>query len=352
MTAILVGVTAWRGASRPGVGGLYRRETDGGSWERAPDVPAMGVQAIVTDQRTGTVYAGTADGVYRSDDGGRRWRRSGAGSEGRPIWSILPHPTRPGAILAGVGPRAILRSNDDGSTWVQAALAEPRQIFNIADDGVTHLPFSARVTGLAVDETRPDIVYAAVEVEGVLRSNDGGATWQDCSKGLLELAGAEHLAGKIGQMDGRKSMADGHAIIARGGTVFYANRLGLFRSDDCGETWHDVRLDRVSPLTYVRSIIASPADPDTFYAALSVRSGGADGTIWQSRDVGRSWRRFDRDVVPDSTIMAIAAHPSDPDIVYGTSYSGQLFGTEDGGRTWRYWGGPEGATESYAIACV
>lgn len=351
MTAILVGTTKWRGASRPGTAGLYRLEAADGTWRLVPEIPTNGAQAISVDRR-GFVFAATGDGVYRSDDRGEHWRRAGSGSEGRAIWSILPHPGRPGVIFAGLGPRGILRSDDDGETWREARLDEPAAIFNIADDGVTLLPFSARVTGIAADENRPELIYASVEVEGVLRSKDGGLTWHDCSKGLLEMADSEHLRPKIGTMDGRKSMADGHAILVHKGVVFYANRLGLFRSDDCGETWEDVRLDRVSPLTYVRSIVVSPTEPDTFLATLSVKSSGNDGTVWKSRDAGRSWVRIDRAIAPDSTLMAVAAHPSDPATIYATSYSGQVFGSEDGGTTWTTLRGPEGATESYAMACL
>lgn len=351
MSTVLIGTSAWRGASRQGSGGLFRLDTATQAWTQISEVPEGGVQGFAADRRTGVLYAGSADGVFRSHDKGAHWERCGTGSEGIAVWAILIDPRRPGTIIAGGGPRSILRSTDNGETWRAVDLPEPENVFVLADDGVTLLPFSARVTGIAAAGDDPDVLYAAIEVEGVLRSLDGGQTWHDSSAGLLALATEPHLAPKIGKMDGRKSMADGHAIVTHGKTVFFANRLGLFRSDDRGDTWQDVRLDRVSPLTYVRSIVVAPDRPDTFYAALSVKSGGDDGTVWRSDDAGANWRRFDQGIVPDSTIMAVTVRPDQPSAVYATSYSGQVFGTDDGGKTWQTWPGPQGATESVALAC-
>lgn len=352
MSRVLIGSTNWRGASRPGKCGLYRYDGADGGWSHVDQLSGASAQAIVTDPRTGTIFVGTSAGVYRSQDRGDSWAASGTGSEGHAIWSIFLHPARAGVIFAGTGPRGLLYSADGGETWVAATLDPSAQSFDLADDGVTLLPFSARVTSIAADMDRPDMIYASVEVEGLLRSRDGGRTWHDCSAALLELADAEHLQPKIGQMDARKSMADGHAVLASKGRLFYANRLGLFRSEDCGDSWEDVRLDRFSPLTYVRSVIASPADPATLYAALSLRSGGDCGTIWKSRDMGASWSRMDRDMEADSTIMALSAHPRDAALLYAASYNGQLFGTRDDGRTWQTVSGPAEAGESYAVAIL
>jgi hypothetical protein len=49
--------------------------------------------------------------------------------------------------------------------------------------------------------------------------------------------------------------------------------------------------------------------------------------------------------------MAVALHPDDPDIVYYAARQGQVFGTEDGGGTWREHAMPVGCKGVYAIAC-
>ena len=67
-------------------------------------------------------------------------------------------------------------------------------------------------------------------------------------------------------------MLDGHALAcsaAAPGTVFLANRMGLFRSEDGGSHWQDVDVGRFSPMTYGRDLRVSPHDPKVLYAALS-----------------------------------------------------------------------------------
>ena len=50
-------------------------------------------------------------------------------------------------------------------------------------------------------------------------------------------------------------------------------------------------------------------------------------------------------------MMAVALHPRDANSVYCVSRTGQVFGTEDAGRTWRESQLPEGVSDVYAIAC-
>src|SRR5947209_17680973 len=62
-------------------------------------------------------------------------------------------------------------------------------------------------------------------------------------------------------------------------SVFLANRMGLFRSDDGGGHWQDVDVARFSPMTYGRDLRVSPHDPKVLYAALSPALRSADGAI-------------------------------------------------------------------------
>ena len=95
-----------------------------------------------------------------------------------------------------------------------------------------------------------------------------------------------------------------------------------------------MEISRFSPLTYGRDIRVSPHDPKVMYAALSPAARSTDGSIYRSDDVGRTWKRFDHGIKAEATMMAVAVHPRDPNQVYGVSRFGQLFGTQDGGRTW------------------
>ena len=135
------------------------------------------------------------------------------------------------------------------------------------------------------------------------------------------------------------------------GGVILANRMGLFRSDDKGEHWQDMEIGRFSPLTYGRDVRTSPHDPKIIYAALSPAARSTDGSVYRSDDVGRTWRRFDHGIKAEATMMGLALHPGDPNQVYAISRVGQVFGTEDGGRSWHESRLPEGVRDCYAVAC-
>jgi len=133
--------------------------------------------------------------------------------------------------------------------------------------------------------------------------------------------------------------------------VFLANRMGLFRSDDRGEHWKDMEINRFSPLTYGRDIRVSPHDPKVLYACLSPAARSTDGSIYRTDDVGQTWKRFDHGVKAEATMMGVTVHPHDPNQVYGVSRFGQVFGTQDGGRSWSESRLPEGVRDVYAVAC-
>jgi photosystem II stability/assembly factor-like uncharacterized protein len=133
--------------------------------------------------------------------------------------------------------------------------------------------------------------------------------------------------------------------------VFLANRMGLFRSGDKGQTWKDMEIGRFSPLTYGRDIRVSPLDPKVMYACLSPAARSTDGAIYRSDDVGETWKRFDHGIKAEATMMGVALHPKDPSQVFGVSRFGQVFGTQDGGKSWSEHRLPEGVRDVYAVAC-
>jgi photosystem II stability/assembly factor-like uncharacterized protein len=152
-----------------------------------------------------------------------------------------------------------------------------------------------------------------------------------------------------------EGMLDAHALAvssAAPASVFLAVRMGLFQSDDKGKSWRDMEINRFSPLTYGRDIRVSPHDPRTLYAALSPAARSKDGSLYRSTDLGRTWSRLDHGVKANATMMALALHPRDPDQVYCVSRCAQVFGTQDGGKTWRESRLPDGVQDVYALACA
>jgi photosystem II stability/assembly factor-like uncharacterized protein len=119
------------------------------------------------------------------------------------------------------------------------------------------MAFPMRVIRLAIDPSNAHHIYAALEVGGVIHSQDGGDTWSDCTPGLLTLAERPHLRSQLGSDTEVEGMMDAHAVTvsaAPSGAVFLANRMGLFRSTDQGESWRELEIWRFSPFAYGRDI--------------------------------------------------------------------------------------------------
>ena len=331
------------------LGGIFRRAAGNGHWEQlTKGLPeAVNVQAItVHPTNPDVVYLGGNRGLYRSTDRGERWERLGFSDERAEVWSVLVHPSHPRTLYAGTSPVGVYRSDDDGQTW--------RKLPGATAPDRIKMSFACRVMRLAVDPARADEVYATLEVGGVIRSLDGGETWDDCTSGLLEMADRPHLKSRIQSDSDAEGMLDGHALCvssASPGTVFLAVRMGLFRSADRGASWQDMEVGRFSPLTYGRDIRISPQDPRVFYACLSPAARSEDGSLYRSADLGQTWTRLDHGVKANSTMMAVALHHRDPDQVFCVSRTGQVFGTVDAGRTWREDALPAGVKDVYAVAC-
>ena len=172
--------------------------------------------------------------------------------------------------------------------------------------------FRNRVMRFAFNPVRPEEMFAALEVRGVVRSIDGGESWIDCSDHLIRLAEQEHLKSAIITTHTAEGMLDVHALAisaAAPETPIVALRMGLFRSDDHGAHWQDLEMRKRTPIFYGRDVRVSPHDPNTLFATMSTAANGATGTVWRSQDLGRNWARFDTPTKAESTMMAVVPSP-------------------------------------------
>jgi photosystem II stability/assembly factor-like uncharacterized protein len=331
-----------------GKGGVFRHAVGSQRWEALteglPD--GLDVHAItVPGYDPDSVIIGTTKGAFRSNDRGAHWQRLALPDQGADVWSVTIHPSDPKTIYAGYGPTGVFRSDDGGDHWKK-----------LPDPGLpdrVHMTFPCRVMRLDVDPASPDDVYACIEANGAMRSRDRGESWEDCTGDLLRYAEQEKYKSRIVSQTEIEGMLDGHALAcsaAAPGTVFLANRMGLFRSDDRGAHWQDVDIGRFSPMTYGRDLRVAPHDSKVLYAALSPAFRSADGAIYRSEDVGKTWTRFDHGVKATATMMGVTANPRDRWQIYGLTKSGQVFGTQDGGIGWVERKLPDGVGDCYAIA--
>ncbi len=101
----------------------------------------------------------------------------------------------------------------------------------------------------------------------------------------------------------------------------------------------------------VLAVTGVPGEPSHYYF------GAVGGGVWESRDAGRTWQPIFDDV-PVASIGAIAVAPSDPKVIYvGTgeadmrsdiAYGDGMYGSRDGGKTWRHLG----LADSHQIGAV
>jgi photosystem II stability/assembly factor-like uncharacterized protein len=329
-------------------GGIFRQAAGDNRWEHLTNgLPEdADVHAItVHSENLDVVYVGSTKGAYRSTNRGNTWEKLSL-PEDADIWSVCIHPKNPRIVYAGATPPGVYRSDDGGNTWRK--MADP----GLPDRVI--MGFACRVMRLDVDPNSPDDVYATLEANGAMRSRNGGESWEDCTADLIRFCEEPKYRSRIGSQTEIEGMLDGHALTctaAAPGTVFLANRMGLFRSNDRGEHWQDMEINRFSPLTYGRDIRVSPHDPKVMYAALSPAARSTDGSIYRTEDVGQTWKRFDHGIKAEATMMGVAVHPRDSNQVYGVSRFGQVFGTQDGGKTWSETRLPEGVRDVYAVAC-
>ena len=116
-TNIYAGVAGYVGrADQKGGVGVFRRAAEGGTWEHVLTHQETYVVSVhPTDPDV--VFAGTADGVYRSTDRGKTFQRTNFPDKGKQIWSFLVDAGNPNLVYAGGSPIDVYRSEDCGETW-------------------------------------------------------------------------------------------------------------------------------------------------------------------------------------------------------------------------------------------
>lgn len=252
--------------------GLFACERSGEAWaETSRSLTGQRVTSVVA--RDGVVLAGTRDGVFRSNDMGRIWEEASTGLTTRYVRWLAYHPEVSDLEFAGVEPAGIFVSQDGGSSWRECAEIPP-----LREQYGWFLPYSSGagcVRGFAFHGQRG---YAGVEVGGVLRSDDRGATWRlaDGSDGRPDLSGPPepYIYPDVHSLSTHPSSPD---------LVFAPTGGGFYRSEDGGATWvllYDC---------YCRAVWVDPGLPD--HMVLSPADGvDRDGRIELTRDGGVTWQ--------------------------------------------------------------
>jgi photosystem II stability/assembly factor-like uncharacterized protein len=290
-------------------GGVWKSD-DGGTRYRPvfDEQPVQSIGAIGLDPKNSkNVWVGTGeswtrnsvsigDGVYKSTDGGETWTHAGLEKSER-VSQVVVSPKNsdtvfacvPGALWSDSPDRGLYKTIDGGKTWTQAIKAPN---------------LSTGCTAIAIDPTNPDIVFACL--------------WDFRRKGW------EYRSGGDGPDKPSAS--------------------GLFRSTDGGNTWTEITTEGNKGFPkkpYGRLTIAiAPSNAKRVYAFVE----SPDSALFVSDDGGMTWDKRDKSnwmVWRPFYFANLIVDPKNPDRLFKTD--GALILSEDAGKSFAVVGGFVGA---------
>ena len=327
-----------------GSGGVWKTKNAGTTWSPIfDDEGSYSVGSLTLDpNNSNTIWVGTGenvsgrhvgygDGVYRSRDGGQNWENMGLANSEH-IGMILVDPrdsntifvASQGPLWSGGGDRGLYKSTDDGQNWRK-----------VLGNGLGNTNADDQFTGVSevhMDPRNPDVMYAvtwqrlrnvAVVLDGgpgtgIHKSEDGGETWRELTKGL-----PEEVMGKTGLAI---SPQDPDVIYA---TIELANRTGGFwRSADGGESW-EKKNEYVSGGTgphYYQELFASPHQFDRVYQM--------DVQMHVTENGGTDFTKLDHETKHSDHHAMAFRHDDENYLLVGTD--GGIYESLDLGETWRF----------------
>jgi photosystem II stability/assembly factor-like uncharacterized protein len=251
--------------------GIFVSSDGGSSWQglNNPPVASMEWNAVAVDPKSGQHILGSTNWnniLINSTDGGKNWTNVKSLQDSRVGWRVIAFaPSNPNFIYAGSAGyysagqfdyaqpgKGIFVSRDGGKSW------------SSANDSLSQ---NAHVASLAIDPHDPQIVFAATENHGLLKTGDGGKNWQVVKGGLPGLS------------------ASFAAINPSNSDNIFAGFRGrsLYISTDGGQTWKR-SMKGIVPEASISSIVFDPSDPNHKVYASDIFSG-----VYRSTDGGNSW---------------------------------------------------------------
>ena len=286
---------AQRNSPVPADSGLYRRDAQGAWQHFGPRI--LGVASVAVHPAwPDLLLIASADGVVRSADGGRTWRKT-TGWEVADVRSLAFDPAQPAQVYAATawGP---LRSTDRGETW------------QLAQAGLAKL-YSQTILA---DRAQSGRVLLGTE-DGIYVSTDAARSWTRVpspAATILRLA---------------QSGADARRLLA--GT----QGRGAWLSPDGGRTW--AATDAGTATANLYAVALSPR------AAELMAVGGWGVGVRVSADGGRTWA--DRSAgLPVKQVFLLAFEPGETERLWASTFEEGAFYSDDLGRTWQA-GGLDGA---------
>jgi photosystem II stability/assembly factor-like uncharacterized protein len=310
--------------------------------------------------------------LQRSDDGGKTWEAPGGGVTkspqgwpvgesnrfvydtspeiGKPltthqfydgtqhpwefkrVWHLEPSLTDPDTVYAGVEDAAIFRSTDGARSW--------HELPGLRGHG-TGPKWQPGAGGMCLhtiilDAQDPGRIYIAISAAGAFRTDDGGQTWKPINRGLRSQFLPDHDA-EVGHCVHHIAMN-----ASRPGVLFMQKHWDVMRSDDAGDSWHEVSGNL--PTDFGFAIDVHAHEPETVYV-VPIKSDAEhfplNGKlrVYRSRTGGNEWEEL-ADGLPERNCyvnvlrdaMAVDS-VEDCGIYFGTT-GGQVYVSPDAGDHW------------------
>ena len=343
---------------------VYETTDGGASWRRLARMDgsdALILDNIVVDgSDVSTIYVAgfRADrpdgGLWVSHDAGKSWKES-MGLHGQAIYAFVQAPSEAKTFFAGTL-QGVYRSDDAGGTWRLISPAGSHEIHE--------------VESLAVDPRDPDILYAGTW-HLPWKTSDGGKTWHNIKKGLIDdsdvfsiVVDPEHprtiylsacsgiykseTAGDLfHKIQGIPSEARRTRVLMqdpKDRKIVYAGTTeGLYKTLDSGRTFRRM----TGPEVIVNDVYVDPANSEHVLLAtdrggvLSSTDGGAN---FEPSDTGFSGRKVEALLVDRKNASRVYAG-----IVNDKEYGG-VFVSDDGGVAWKHIAGGLDGLDVYALA--
>ncbi|MEP6462514.1 MAG: exo-alpha-sialidase [Frankiaceae bacterium] len=289
--------------------------------------------------------------IQRSDDGGSTWAPVGneftydgvPGThqwyDGTPhpwefarVWHLEPSLTDPDIVYAGVEDAALFRSTDGGQQWQELSGLRGH------DSGSSWQPGAGGMClhTILLDPVDPERMFVAISAAGVFRTDDAGTTWRPINRGLKsgEIPATE---AEVGHCVHRITMHP-----SRPNVLFMQKHWDVMRSDDAGESWHEISGNLPSDFGFPIDVHAH--EPDTVYV-VPIKSDSEhyppDGKlrVYRSRTGGEEWEALTNGLPQSDCYVnvlrdAMAVDSLDSCGVYFGTTGGQVYASADAGDIW------------------